>query len=199
MPSAVSDISPLLVVRAQSGDRDALDRLLAALQGPLFRHVLGILGDEDQAKDVLQDALWLVCRKLGWLRDPRWVRAWAYRIATREAVRRARRERRRIDALAPDDALDQVAEPEADPSPDEDLVAALPALLDAVSPASAVVLRMHYLDGLTHAECAEALEIPEGTVKSRLGYGLAQLRRRLAVEAGGHRGQTRGDRGQTRV
>jgi RNA polymerase sigma factor (sigma-70 family) len=48
-----------------------------------------------------------------------------------------------------------------------------------LSPASQVVLRMHYLDGLTHVEIAEALEVAVGTVKSRLSYGLAALRREI--------------------
>ena len=169
-----------LVARAQSGDRDALDALLRELQEPLYRHVLAIVRDADVAKDVLQDALWIICRKLGWLRDPRWLRAWAYRIATREAVRRARRDRRRLDALTDDGVLPAAAAEPPEPPPDEALLARLPALLASLSPASAVVLRLHYLDGLTHVEIAEALEIAVGTVKSRLAYGLAALRTRLA-------------------
>jgi RNA polymerase sigma-70 factor, ECF subfamily len=137
--------------------------------------------DEDVAKDVLQDALWIICRKLSRLRDPRWVRAWAYRIATREAVHRGQRESLRVDVLSTDALETDRSMPDEGVSPDQDVLAALPDLLANVSPASAIVLRMHYLDGLTHAEIAEALEIPEGTVKSRLGYGLTLLRRHLGV------------------
>ena len=66
---------------------------------------------------------------------------------------------------------------EEEPHFDPETLAALPSQLEKLSPASRVVLRMHYLDGLTHEEISEALEIAIGTVKSRLSYGLAALRR----------------------
>jgi RNA polymerase sigma-70 factor (ECF subfamily) len=57
------------------------------------------------------------------------------------------------------------------------LVAALPAKLAALPAAAQVVLRLHYLQSLTQQEIAEVLEIPLGTVKSRLAYGLMCLRK----------------------
>jgi len=178
--------SPVLVGRAQSGDLHALDQLLRALQEPLYRHVLAIVADPHTAQDALQETLLAVCRKLGSLRDPRWFRAWAYRIATRTAVRRAQREHRWTDALR-DDALATLPAAEPEPRFDPELIAALPAALDAVSPASRLALRMHYQDELTFAEIAEALELSIGTVKSRLAYGLAALRRSLAPAGDGGR------------
>ncbi|HET7229075.1 MAG TPA: RNA polymerase sigma factor [Longimicrobium sp.] len=180
-PAHAPDVlrSPVVVARAQHGDRHALDQLLRALQEPLYRHVLTIVADAHTAEDVLQETLLAVCRKLRGLRDPRWFRAWAYRIATRAAVRRAQREHRWADALR-DDALDAIPAAQPEPRFEPELVAALPAALDSVSPASQLVLRMHYLDELTLVEIAEALELSPGTVKSRLAYGLAALRTALA-------------------
>lgn len=51
--------------------------------------------------------------------------------------------------------------------------------IEKLPPGSRIVLRLHYLDGLTLLEIAEALELPVGTVKSRLAYGLAKLRAML--------------------
>ena len=73
---------------------------------------------------------------------------------------------------------------EFEPRYEPELVAALPAMVDLLSPASRVVLRMHYLEGLTYVEIAEALEISVGTVKSRLAYGLTTLRTRLPERHG---------------
>jgi len=70
-----------------------------------------------------------------------------------------------------------MASPEADSPFDQELVAAMSAAVDALPPASQIVLRMHYLDGLALIEVAEALGISIGTVKSRLAYGLAALRK----------------------
>jgi len=73
--------------------------VLRWIQEPLFEHVRSIVGDADSAKDVLQDTLWIIARKLSSLRDPRWLKAWAYRVATREALHRTRSEKRWKEAL----------------------------------------------------------------------------------------------------
>ena len=91
-----------LAARAQLGDRRALDDLLRALQGPLLAHLRAFTGDQQGAEDALQDTLFTICRKLRSLRDPRWVRAWSYRIATRTAMRRSQRDKPWRDALGDD-------------------------------------------------------------------------------------------------
>lgn len=173
--------SRLLVARAQAGDRSALDALLRALQEPLYAHVCGLVRDPEAAKDTLQDALLIIARKISQLREPQWIRAWAYRIATREAVRHVRLTRLWADDLR-GDALDRhAAEPPAEPRFEPELLTQLPALLASLSPASRTVVRLHYLEAMTYPEIAEALEISIGTVKSRLAYGLAALRKQLGV------------------
>ncbi len=169
-----------VVIRAQAGDRSALDQLLRAIQTPLLTHLSILLHDDDDALDVLQDSLLIIARKLRWLRDPRWFRAWAYRIATREAVRQARKSRRRIDILPAE--LEQIPSVERDDDRafDADLVARVPDLIAGLPPMGQIVIRMHYLEGMTLPEIAEALSAPMGTIKSRLAYGLASLRRALA-------------------
>ena len=165
---------PALAARAQLGDRNALEQLLRRLQGPLGEHILGIVRDDNLAADVLQDTLLLVCRRLDSVRQPEWIRAWAYRVATRVALRAIRRTRRHepLDlSTLPDESLDEFG------SDDQELMAALPAKLAMLPIGAQVVLRLHYLQSLTQQEVAEALEIPLGTVKSRLAYGLACLRR----------------------
>jgi len=173
----------VLVGRAQSGHAESLDALLRALQGPLYRHVREIVRDDHVAEEVLQETLLTVARKLSWLRDPRWLRAWSYRIATRHAVRRAGAERRWQQALR-EDALEPLTAPAEPPRFDAELVAAVPQLLASLSPAAAAVVRLRYLEQLSLAEIAEALEIPDGTVRSRLAYGLAALRRELSARGG---------------
>ena len=164
----------LRVALAQSGDRKALDALLRDHQRPLYGHVRAIVGDSDLAFDVLQASLFLVARRLGGLRDPRWFRAWAFRIATREAVRAVRRRSR--DRARFED-VDELADVPAEaPVYDPALVRACADRLDGLPPAAQVVLRLHYLEELTLPEVAEVLELPLGTVKSRLAYGLARLR-----------------------
>lgn len=171
-----------LVLRAQSGDRAALEALLAHADGLLRPYATLMLRDADAADDVLQDVLLLVYRKLATLREPRAFAAWARRIASREIFRALRGQRAHDqlhDELPPD-------LPEADPpAPLDDLLPRLPQLLERVSPASRAVLALHYIDDLSLDETAAVLDLPMGTVKSRLAYGLATLRRVLAEPVSG--------------
>ena len=159
-----------LVLRAQAGSREHLERLIATAQGFLAPRLASLLGEPADAEDVLQDVLFTVCRRLRTLNDVRLFRPWTHRIAMRaawKAINRRRRDRLREDSTDPDTI----------PATGPDLSALdLPALLQRVSPASRVVLTLHYLDGLTLEATAAELGVAPGTVKSRLAYGLRQLR-----------------------
>ena len=166
----------LLVARAQSGDRGALDRLLRDHQAPLYRHVRTITKDADIAFDALQNSLLLIARRLSGLRDPRWFKAWAYRIATREGVRMAKRETR-LRALQEEAALaESIEAPPREAAFDAAFLAGCTDRVTDLPPACQIVVRLHYFEEMSFVEIAEALEIPVGTAKSRLAYGLARLR-----------------------
>jgi RNA polymerase sigma-70 factor (ECF subfamily) len=185
--SRVEDV--LLVLRAQSGDREALDALLRQMQGPLFRCIRGIVGHRELAEDVLQEVFVILCHKLVWLREPRLFRAWSYRIASREALRRLKRERR-LGAPADEGALALLPDPQVPDPVRRELAARLPALVTRVAPACRPVLALHYLEELTLPAVADILGLPLGTVKSRLAYGLRQLRGRLGVVPAERHGAT---------
>jgi RNA polymerase sigma-70 factor (ECF subfamily) len=104
------------------------------------------------------------------------VRPWAFRIASRAAFRRLRKERRLAGYGGDEDALDELAA--AEPPADDLLRELLASTL--LSPASRAVLVLHFQEEMPLAEVAAVLEIPLGTVKSRLAYGLRALRRHLA-------------------
>ena len=168
----------LRILRAQSGDIKALDELLRSVERPLFRLVHRIVCHQEVAEDVLQDVFILICRNLTFLRDPEHFLSWAYRIAARQATRRARRESRTPVGLD-DRALAQLPDPDVPDPLREVMKDRLPALVNQIPPAGRAVLALHYLDDLTLPEVADVLEIPLGTVKSRLSYGLGLLRQML--------------------
>jgi RNA polymerase sigma-70 factor (ECF subfamily) len=158
-----------LVLRAQAGSRVHLERLVAIAQQFLAPRLAPLFDERADAEDVLQDVLFTLCRRLGTLNDVRLFRPWAHRIAVRAAwkmINRRRRESRRTESI--DDTL-LANIPEA-PALD------LATLLDRVSPASRIVLVLHYLEGFTLEATAAELGVASGTVKSRLAYGLKQLR-----------------------
>jgi RNA polymerase sigma-70 factor (ECF subfamily) len=158
-----------LVLRAQSGDREAFDLLLAGIGPPLLRYVTRVTGDPALAEDVVQETFIAIVRKISWLNDPSLFRAWAYRIASREAFRLLRKSRMYVE---PVDELMYLEEP-SDPWQRERLLASL----EQLSPASRAVVTLHYLEEMPLAEVAAVLDLPLGTVKSRLSYGLVQLRK----------------------
>jgi RNA polymerase sigma-70 factor, ECF subfamily len=167
------------VLRAQCDDREALELLLRSVQPALRRYVAGLTGADD-ADDILQDVLVLVSRKLYWLEQPELFRAWAFRIASRAAFRHLRKRKRWSESMVDDAALDDLAAPPA-PVPDD----TLRELLDssALSPASRAVLVLHFREEMPLAHVAAVLEIPIGTVKSRLAFGLKALRRVVKSDA----------------
>src|SRR5579862_979898 len=128
------------------------------------------------ADDVLQEVLILVSRKLKWLDVPEAFHSWAYRVASRAAFRHLKKERRWSEQLRDEVILDDLPASESTVPPE-----LLPELLnsDALSPASRAVLVLHFQEEVSLPEVAAILEIPLGTVKSRLAYGLAALRKKL--------------------
>jgi RNA polymerase sigma-70 factor (ECF subfamily) len=166
----------LLVLLAQTGDRGALEQLLRDTYAPLRRYITRLVGAA-LADDILQETSLQIFRKLPFLREPAVFRPWTLRIASRIAFSHLKRARRwqRLDAAPPEPLT--LLSPLCDP-PDE----AFFALLDHVSPASRAVLLLHYQHGLSLEESAAILEIPIGTAKSRLHYGVATLRKHLTTE-----------------
>lgn len=167
------------VLRAQSGDQEALNELLRAVQEPLFRYILSLVRQQHLAEDILQEVFIRIYRKLHWLREPQVFRSWAYQIATRETFRHFKRERRSADQVTDETALKTIP---ILPSREEfasELIERLPQLVANLSPASRAVIVLYYLHEMSFDETAAVLSIPIGTVKSRLAYGLESLRQRF--------------------
>ena len=167
------------VLRAQSGDREALDELLKVVQQPLYRYIFRLVGERTLAEDILQEVFILIYRKLGWLEDANLFRPWTYRIASREAFKRLKREKRWTEQVRDESVLEAIPTESPDPVYAPELIEHLPSLIARVSPASRAVLILHYLHEMPLGEVAGVLGITLGTVKSRLAYGLSSLRRAI--------------------
>ena len=164
------------MLRAQCGDREALELLLRAVQPQLRRYLQRLVG-ASSADDVLQEVLILASRKLKWLEVPEAFHPWVYRVASRVAFRHLKKEKRWSEQVRDEVVLDDI--PAAESAVPREL---LPELLqsDALSAASRAVLVLHFQEEMSLPEIAAILEIPLGTVKSRLAYGLAALRKKLS-------------------
>ncbi len=142
-----------------------------ALKPRLYRTALLYLGGESQAVDAVDEAIYkgFLARKK--LRQPQYFTTWLTRILMNVCTAELRRQKRE-QAVA---ELPQTAQESFDALPLRQAVEQLPLELRQV-----IVLR--YFTGLTLAETAQALEIPQGTVSTRQRKGLSLLRLELADE-----------------
>jgi RNA polymerase sigma-70 factor (ECF subfamily) len=173
---AASQRESLWVLQAQSGSHEALNELFKSVQEPLFRYIVSLVRDQHLAEDILQEVFIRIYRKLRWLREPQAFRAWTYQIASREAFRYLNRERRWSEQVRDENTLAALPAHEPREFPRE-LIESLPQLVGNLSPASRAVVILFYLHELSLVETAAVLDIPVGTAKSRLAYGLEKLRR----------------------
>jgi len=176
----------LLVLRCQSGETDALEELIASWQPRLWRHARRLTGRRDAAWDVLQETLLAMVRSLHRLDDPALFRAWVYRIATNKAAdwtRKQQRDRKLAEAVANNGdprSLDvqQQQDIRSTHEPNDD-VKRLHDAMRKLSGDRQSILAMHYLEDMGMAEISVALDIPAGTVKSRLYHARLQLKELL--------------------
>ena len=145
----------------------------------LVAHAWRLTGDREAAKDAAQDSWVEIARGLSRLQDERAFPAWAYRIASRRCARAIRgmvRDRGLADALAQEPEHSQ---PPADALLDQDrlrdAVAALP-------PDQKSAIALFFLEEMSGAEVAVALDVPAGTVKTRLMHARRKLRDALEGE-----------------
>jgi RNA polymerase sigma-70 factor, ECF subfamily len=159
-----------LVRAAQHGSERAVDELFARHWPDAYRTALLIARDRAAAEDIAQEAFLSALRALPRFDRSRPLRPWLHRIVVNRAIdwARARRLRREVDV----DAVAEVAAPE---EVDHAGLGEIGAALGRLSPEHRAVVVMRYLLELMPGEIAEALDLPRGTVNSRLRRALDAL------------------------
>lgn len=160
-----------LVVKAQSGDTAAFERLALACHGRLQRTAVGILRDPNLAEDAVQATLLAIWRDLPGLREPARFEAWSYRILVRACYAEAKRARTHSFELHESDHP-----AEKDRAGEVLIRDELERAFRHLTLEQRSVVVLHYLVDLTSEQVAEVLDVRVGTVKSRLGRALARLR-----------------------
>jgi RNA polymerase sigma-70 factor (ECF subfamily) len=178
-----------LVERAQGGDLDAFTELVKVYAPRLHGIANLILRDIERAQDAVQDALLMGWRDIRALRDPDAFEAWLRRLTVRACYGVAKKERRR-DRVE----LHVMPDPVSSSMPDAAAQLAdrdwLYDMLGRLAIDQRVVVVLHYYLDLPVTEVAEILDIPYGTVASRLHRGLEAMRRTMRVEPGTTRSQS---------
>lgn len=169
-----------LVVRAQDGDEIAFARLADCVYGRLQQLSYRILRDPELAREAAQQAALSMWRNLPRLRDPARFEAWAYRLCVNECHRVCRQGRRSIPEVDPESAPVPVAPDEYRRILDHDQ---LERGFRRLSCDHRVVLVLHHYLGMPMDQVARTLDVPLGTVKSRMHRALEQMRRALEADA----------------
>lgn len=167
----------VLVLRCQQRDAEAFESLVGRWQRRLWRHAWRLTGDEGAAWDATQEAWIGISRGIGRLADPTAFPAWAYRIVSNKCRDLIRRERRRRKTAETYFEWMQRGEQESDAARRQHTT--LKEALDQLSGPDRAVLSLRYEEEFDTAEIARILDIPEGTVKSRLYYARQRLRKYL--------------------
>ena len=174
-----------LVERCLAGDDTAFDQLVLRYQDMVFSLAFRLLGGYDEAVDLSQEVFLQVYRKLSSFRRDSSLRTWIYRIVINRAKNKQRWWKRRITEMT---ALPiEVAETRArskELPPDEALARKEQGLIlhnaiDRLPFDQRTILLLKEIEGLSYEEISSTLDLPLGTVKSRLARARASLREGL--------------------
>lgn len=179
-----------LVAAAQGGDKRALDTLLRRHYDRLYALCRRLTGDEADAADACQEALMAVVRGLPRFDARSSFATWSYRVATNAALDELRRRRRRpVPSLDADAGAGQgggfgppVGRVTADSADGTALRLDVDAALATLAPEFRAPVVLRDLCGLSYEEIAEVLDIPPGTVRSRIARARGALAPLLAEE-----------------
>lgn len=155
------------ILRAQAGDREAFGRLVEGFRGLVYGICYGMTGQAADAEDLAHEAFVEAFLKLRTLRDPERFAPWL-RTLTLNVCRMWHRRRVRERA----NILPEVSEDDANGNREARLSACFPRLSDT----HRMVLALHYWEGLSYEEMARVLDVPAGTVMSRMNRARQALK-----------------------
>jgi RNA polymerase sigma-70 factor, ECF subfamily len=162
----------MAIEKCRKGDRDAFRHLVERYQAQALAHSYAILGSHEDALDAVQEAFIDAFQALGHFDTARRFYPWFYVLLRNRCFKLTAR-KRETEALEETDIL----APQIGLAREERM--ALETALLALSIEDRELITLKYLDGLSYKEIAEYLEIPRGTVMSRLFYARRQLQSKL--------------------
>jgi RNA polymerase sigma-70 factor (ECF subfamily) len=173
------NVAATLVIGAQRGDPDSFTQLVQAHLRPAFSVALAILGRPADAEDIAQDSFLIAFERLDTCREPERFAGWLLQIVRNQA-RNALVSRRLRDVPAQESSEELSS---TSPMPDSSAFRSqLLAALALLSPVRREVVLLHDLEGWTHPQIADALELSELMSRQHLFLARRELRERLEHE-----------------
>jgi RNA polymerase sigma-70 factor, ECF subfamily len=165
-----------LVDLAREGDHDAFAELVRGSIARLDTAARLILRDGELARDAVQDGLFRAWRDLRGLREPDRFDAWIYRLTVNACLDIARRRRRRPIEVEIVDITEDLGPSLPDPSEEIADRILVDGVMRRLDERGRSIIVLHYFVGLPLSEVAACLDLPLGTVKSRLSRALGEMR-----------------------
>lgn len=160
-----------LAVAAAAGDARALDDLLSLIERDVFQRCLRVLPNRLDAEEATQDAMLTVAKRIGSFEGRSKFSTWLYRVSSNSAIDTYRRLKRRAEE---GDELPEITDLNRTSVIAGTRIDLLDAL-DQVDPRFAEPVVLRDVQGLDYSEIAELLDVPVGTVKSRIHEGRKTL------------------------
>jgi RNA polymerase sigma-70 factor (ECF subfamily) len=185
-----SSSSEELLERIRRNEPGAFEHFVEEFGDRIFAFGMRVCGDREDAQDVAQDTLLQAFRSLKTLKEPRAIRSWLYRVAANACLMQRRKSagakrelsleelRPRFDGPAGGDVPDFRPLPDENASREE-LRAAVQGAVRELPKHYRIVLVLRDMEQLSTRETAEALELPESTIKMRLHRARRMVRRSL--------------------
>ena len=182
-----------LIERAQGGDHRAFQTLVEEHQRKAYTVAYGILRDQDAAIDATQDAFVKVFKSLPKFHGQSSFYTWLYRIVVNVCIDKKRKAARSVEVEYDDSYMQSTDEPVAAPTlasthidtPEqayarEELRTQMGAAMDTLSASHREILVLREVQGMSYDELAETLELPRGTVMSRLFHARKKFQHSLS-------------------
>ncbi len=183
----------VLIRQSQKGDRSAFDRLVRMYEEKAYQYAYRLTHDPDEAADVVADAFVRVYNAIGNFRSQSAFGTWLYRIITNCYLDHKKKDKSRyttsLDTAQTPDGQEyerQVVDPGDGPDVEAERSAresAVQTALEQLPEYQRAMLVMYHVENLAYEEIAEALDLPIGTVKSRLNRARLALREALREDA----------------
>ncbi|MFC7439954.1 sigma-70 family RNA polymerase sigma factor [Laceyella putida] len=166
---------------AQQGDREAFVRLIRQFERSFYRVAKAIVKKDEDCADVIQETILRAYQSIEKVKEPQYIKTWMIRILIHECQRMLRN-RKKVFPLVSRQASTLSQEPNWE-------ALTLREAVDKLEEPYRLVVMLHYFEELTVKEIAEVMEIPEGTVKSRLYRARQDLQAALYPQEGAINGE----------
>ncbi|MBN2588230.1 MAG: RNA polymerase sigma factor [Sedimentisphaerales bacterium] len=171
----------LLILRCKKGQKEALEELVSNWEKRLFYYIRRLVEDEQEAWSILQEVWVKVLQNIKRIREPRKLPVWLYSVTRKTVISHLRKKYSEKELLKKEESKSNQEDCESQYNFDN--AEQVHYGLDKISLPHRDILTLFFLQDLSLDEIAETLQVPKGTVKSRLYYAKRALKDVLEKEA----------------